>query len=510
MKIRQLSIIYKANFFVVFVFLSLIAINVWETWNARATQLAEAKTATLNLARALTEQADSTIKIADTVLVGLVERLEYDLPDTANLDRVHKLLKLRAAELPLLQRISFIDAKGSLQVTSLQNAIKNIDNSAREYFIFHRDHPDRGPHIGPPFRARSDGTWIITVSRRINRADGSFGGIALASIDTAYFNKFYASVDVGRLGAITLASTDATLLARYPFDEKLIGKNIAGSVLFHDLLPKSPRGSTMVKSSIDGVERLYSYQTSDSYPLVVVAALSKDEILSEWQKMFYRHFAGVTLLGIVISFLGYRLIKQITLRVQSERELLQAQASMKLLNQELEKMASQDGLTGLVNRRQFDISLENEFNRAIRYGHKLSVLMIDVDHFKQFNDLYGHLAGDECLRAISGTFRSHVKRPGDIVARYGGEEFIVLLHDADEKGAAKIAANILASVIGLNIAHTDSTFGIVTISCGVHTISPVKGDGNTPLKTIGSADKQLYIAKTKGRNRVAQTGENDG
>lgn len=168
-------------------------------------------------------------------------------------------------------------------------------------------------------------------------------------------------------------------------------------------------------------------------------------------------------------------------------------------------MASQDGLTGLVNRRQFDISLENEFNRAIRYGHKLSILMIDVDHFKQFNDLYGHLAGDECLREIGRSFKSNVKRPGDVIARYGGEEFIVLLHDADEEGAAKVARSILMSVSELKIVHAASVFGIVTISIGLHTISPAQGDGQTSLKLVENADRHLYVAKSRGRNQIAQS-----
>jgi diguanylate cyclase (GGDEF)-like protein len=167
----------------------------------------------------------------------------------------------------------------------------------------------------------------------------------------------------------------------------------------------------------------------------------------------------------------------------------------------LERMARLDGLTGLANRRTFDDMMAREWRRLARVGHPLSVIMMDVDNFKQFNDTYGHAEGDVCLQQVARAAAGALQRPADVVARYGGEEFIALLPDTTLVGAIAVAEAIRAAVSGLKIPHAGSTCADhVTLSLGVASAVP-QPDG-VPKPLIEAADEQLYAAKSAGRNRV--------
>ena len=184
--------------------LSLIAILVLNSWQARIAKLKETETSTANMARALAQHAEDTIGSIDNVLVGMVEMLEHNPWNREHLDRMNMFLRQRVADLPLLHGLFVYDDKGRWIVNSQEILRTEFNNSDREYFIFHRDHVDRGPHVGPPVRSRSTGDWIITVSRRLEHADGSFAGVALATISMQYFRSFYESFDIGKTGAIAL------------------------------------------------------------------------------------------------------------------------------------------------------------------------------------------------------------------------------------------------------------------------------------------------------------------
>jgi diguanylate cyclase (GGDEF)-like protein/PAS domain S-box-containing protein len=195
-------------------------------------------------------------------------------------------------------------------------------------------------------------------------------------------------------------------------------------------------------------------------------------------------------------------MRDITERRQAETMLAEANETLEAANRILQALAQQDGLTGLANRRRFDEVLVEEFSRARRQREPLSVLLLDADHFKAYNDHYGHLAGDECLRRISAAIESVLRRPGDHAARYGGEEFVVLLPLTDESGALIVAEQIRAAVSALAIQHLGSAPQIVTVSIGVSSLIPF-GGADHPDRLIAAADRALYRAKAEGRNRVA-------
>ncbi len=181
------------------------------------------------------------------------------------------------------------------------------------------------------------------------------------------------------------------------------------------------------------------------------------------------------------------------------RELMAVTLELREANERLARLSQQDGLTGLANRRRFDLDLMRELGRARRERHPIAVIIADVDHFKAFNDTYGHPAGDECLRRIAGALRSVCRRPVDVAARYGGEEFALVLPDTTEEAARHCALEAMRAVAALEIAHRRSGVApMVTLSFGISGCVPDAGVVADTL--VERADRALYAAKAAGRN----------
>ncbi|MCL2914787.1 diguanylate cyclase [Shewanella corallii] len=176
-------------------------------------------------------------------------------------------------------------------------------------------------------------------------------------------------------------------------------------------------------------------------------------------------------------------------------------------NREMEKLSYLDGLTGIANRRRFDRRLEEDWRSAIRSGRPLSLLMIDVDSFKAFNDTYGHLAGDDCLRQLASKMSASVSRGTDLVARYGGEEFAVIMPNTDGRGGLKVAREIHKRVAALAIPHSDSQADseVVTVSIGISCMVPAANEDVDKLQH--AADRALYQAKSNGRNLIVKASD---
>jgi len=183
------------------------------------------------------------------------------------------------------------------------------------------------------------------------------------------------------------------------------------------------------------------------------------------------------------------------------RELMAVTLELREANERLARLSQQDGLTGLANRRRFDLDLMRELGRARRERQPISLVIADVDHFKAYNDANGHPAGDECLRRIAGALRSVCRRPLDVAARYGGEEFALILPDTTEEAARHCAAEAMRAVAALEIEHRGSVVaGVVTMSFGIAGCVP---DADVVADTLlERADRALYAAKDSGRNRT--------
>ncbi len=196
--------------------------------------------------------------------------------------------------------------------------------------------------------------------------------------------------------------------------------------------------------------------------------------------------------GVTTELVGFMF--DISERKKMEEELL-------TLNRKLEVLSLQDGLTGVANRRLFDQTLKSEWFHAIRDSQPLSLIVFDIDHFKQYNDCYGHLMGDECLTRVAQALNKIPLRATDLFARYGGEEFVLLLPKANSESAVEIAEKCRSLVQDLAIPHEkSSTSNVLTISVGVASITPVPD--SEPASLFAVADRMLYQAKECGRNRV--------
>jgi diguanylate cyclase (GGDEF)-like protein/PAS domain S-box-containing protein len=227
----------------------------------------------------------------------------------------------------------------------------------------------------------------------------------------------------------------------------------------------------------------------------------------EHQGRFYQVLANPVrnLMGQVIGITAA--LNDITDRKQAEQKLAD-------INRQLEYYANNDHLTGLPNRRNVDEVLADEVRRAMRCEHPLSVLMIDVDYFKKYNDHYGHLRGDDCLRIVAAELKKSLPRYGDLVGRYGGEEFVAILPGTDAIGALKVSGVLLNAISALNMHHAQSRYGKVTLSIGVASLDNVPHVQGTEAMCdalLHTADRALYKAKLAGRNTVygLSTGELD-
>ena len=187
--------------------------------------------------------------------------------------------------------------------------------------------------------------------------------------------------------------------------------------------------------------------------------------------------------------------------VGMQRSLLDLTHKLNQTNKELQLLSATDGLTGLSNRRMFDELSLREWRRCERAKKSFSLVMIDVDHFKLFNNHYGHQAGDECLKAVATQMLRAAPRASDVVARYGGEEFVFVLGETDMDGAKWVANHVRQRISDLKIPHEGSSLKHVSVSCGVASVMP--GDKTTLDILLQSADYALYQAKDQGRNRVA-------
>ncbi|NLX53150.1 MAG: GGDEF domain-containing protein [Deltaproteobacteria bacterium] len=201
--------------------------------------------------------------------------------------------------------------------------------------------------------------------------------------------------------------------------------------------------------------------------------------------------------GICASLILWQTNKR---NVIQQRKITDQQAKLEKMNQELAALSETDELTGLANRRRFNKTLADELARHIRSGEPLALIMTDIDHFKLYNDLLGHQAGDDCLRRVAAAHQKCAGRPYDLAARYGGEEFTLILPYTHAAGAVRIARVLQDELAALKIFHpAPETQGIVTLSMGIVSLAPTQDV--TAEDLIGYADAALYASKSGGRNR---------
>ncbi|MGC8470587.1 MAG: diguanylate cyclase domain-containing protein, partial [Acetobacteraceae bacterium] len=328
------------------------------------------------------------------------------------------------------------------------------------------DHVARPPPLAvtaPEFRTL--GIRLADMAERLERA-----GVALRESEAHYRLLAENTTDV-----IIRLGPDLERLYVSPVCEELFGYTAA------EMLARSFREDVLAEDA--------------EMAATLVRGLDASHPQVSLQERFRRKDGRVIWVESNIRWLDDERGYVVSLRDISGRKTIESE--LEAANQRLELLAWQDSLTGLGNRRAFDRRLDHEYRRAHRSGAPLALILIDVDRFKHFNDMYGHPAGDDCLRAVAGAVDSVLRRPADHGARYGGEEIAMLLPETDEAGAVLLAERVCATVRALGIEHAGNEGGIVTVSAGVAAILP--GDGaDTASGLVRAADRALYAAKSVG------------
>ncbi|MNG86727.1 Phytochrome-like protein cph2 [compost metagenome] len=494
---RAVSLFRLVVSFMAVVMLAFVLVEGWRIWRDYRHAFSNAENMVTNLARASAQHAEDAIRQVDVVTAGLAERLEGDGFDHLDRPRLHALLVQQKALMPQLHGLFVYGLDGRWIVTDQAVVPPGANNADRDYFVYHRTHTDRKVRIGTVVRSRSTGDLIIPISRRLDYPDGSFAGVLLGTIKVDWFVRYYGDFKIDERGALVLARRDGTILVRRPFVEQVVGRSLANSEIFRNYLPFASEGLAQAVAVVDGTPRLYAYRALSSYPLVVEAGLSRESIVAPWRHDVIKSVAVLLLLVMGLAAFGWVVLRQLRERIAIERALHQA-------HQTLKSLALTDSLTGLGNRRRLDGVLEPEIRRARRQGYAIALVMLDLDHFKAYNDRYGHLAGDQCLRRFAELLQQALKRPGDLAVRYGGEEFTLLLPDTDGQGAELIVQEILQMLRRLVIEHGGSPLGRVSVSAGIAVGDPGRGVV-TAEGLMAAADGALYEAKRQGRDgyRVA-------
>jgi len=263
----------------------------------------------------------------------------------------------------------------------------------------------------------------------------------------------------------------------------------------------------LMMPGINGIEacrRIRQQKYLEDVPILIVTVCDAgDELDTAFSAGASDYIQKPCSRTVLLARVGHalRLKQEIDCRKARERELLEIARQLELANAALRRLAHLDGLTEIPNRRAFDETLAWEWRRVERSGGEISLLLVDIDHFKRYNDRYGHSVGDECLRQVARVLSESHARPGDFAARYGGEEFAVILPETTPAGAAHVAERLRTAVSDLELTGVDIPEGArVTVSVGVAAIRP--GNSTTPATLIEAADRALYAAKAQGRNRV--------
>lgn len=437
----------------------------------------------LNLATALAQDLARNVEALDLSLQAA--RDSWNDPRVQALDAELRQLVIfdHSATASYIHAVLVVGVDGNVEADSRSLKLGGANFAHADFFEAQRDR-DVGLFISQPMHLAGQAGWVMAFSYRITAPDGRFAGVSVGFLDLGYLAAAYARLPLGPGGAITLFKTDGTLLVREPANARSIGKSFLGQAAFEPLA-RGVNGVFEGMSSVDGQGRLFAFQRVGTLPLTQAVGASTASIYAEWNER-------AMTLGLTLAALcGLTLASLVLLK----RELGQRVKAEKALS----KLASTDDLTGLLNRRRFFELADGHVAKAADTGAGLSVLMIDADHFKSYNDRYGHLAGDVVLTVLGRCIAGELRAASDLAARYGGEEFIVLLPGTGGSRAFVIAEAIRTAIAGLAMPHELSVAGVVTVSVGLASVDPGRSYDLRAL--VETADAELYRAKSAGRNR---------
>jgi signal transduction histidine kinase/ActR/RegA family two-component response regulator len=440
--------------------------------------LADGEKENVNLANSLMQQAELTFRTADALLVATVFRLENSPFSSEEQELSKALFAEQIQHTPQFSTIGIIDAGGTMVASALEipPGTKFTD---REYFLHHQAQADQTLYIGAPVRGRATGTWIIPVSRRFNRPDGSFGGVVLATIKAQYFQDLYDKLQIGDNGAILLASLKGKLLVRRPFSDAHVGRDMTKSGIFQHL-KSSPAGTVEIVSSTDGARRLNSYTTGASFPLVIAVAQDTQELLAPWVQSTVRRLGEAGLLIALFALLGtmiWRATRRLSgeatkLRESNERlsaatEAAEAASRAKseflaIMSHEIRTpMAGMMGMINLLTGTALDPEQRGLAKVAEESANNLLTIVNDILDFSKLE------AGQLVPETIDFDPRQCVEAVASLMAPKVGEGLLIRTSFADDlpammRGDPSRVGQILLNLVGNAIKFTER--GTITVT----------------------------------------------
>lgn len=474
-------------------------------------------------------------------------------------DDCNMLLAETAKPIPWIKTLSVANVQGKIICSSFPEAI-GLDISERKHFTAAID--SGSFFISDYFIGGRIKVPVITVSLAQRGLNGGAAAVALGLLDLSWFEQV-AKTFVPPSGFMLMIDGQGTVLAQYPNNDDLVGRDLGHHPLVQAMLAQ-PEGFVIVPA-LDGVRRIFGIVQLPGTTTRIAVGLDEKEVLTRANHAMWKAVAEAVAVAafvlLAIWFGGERLLVRpiralanTASRIGSGKDkthaadlpwaaefvplavalddmadkLSEREQELRDTNSQLRELAQTDGLTGLPNRRSFNDHLLSEWKLAAKLQQPLSVLMIDVDFFKKFNDHYGHIQGDACLRKVSSVLREGTRvrvdspplapapdsdlppsfqrisgsvRRADFAARYGGEEFAVLLQGADLDAALLVADRLRQGVEELLMAHAGAPWGFVSVSIGAAAMVPSDHDNAEVLTE--AADAGLYEAKRQGRNRAA-------
>jgi diguanylate cyclase (GGDEF)-like protein len=497
---------------------------------ARVKRNEQARNLAMDLAQRGTQSQREIIYSVRTLLQVVARsyaKMPFDETDCNN------YLTSLKANIPWLRGLSIAKPDGQIDCSNepgalginvgdrahFQNALHAKDFALSDYII---NHVRQVPAVIATFPVISD--------------DGSVSAVVLAVINLQWISELVSTAVQHSDATVLLLDGSGTLVAASTDQENLIGKPFAAQSLAKDMLARDE--GTVTTAGFDGIPRIFAYARVPGTQARLAVGLNEHMVQADIDRELANAYLQLVLFGLFVLMVAWFGGEQLVVRpirslartatlfgrgnlhiratddswLPEFRPLAVAlddmalklagrEEELRIANEHLEELASLDGLTGLANRRGFDRQLELEWRRAAEQHEPMALMMIDIDHFKLYNDRYGHVSGDTCLRSVGEALSLVTLEDAVLVARYGGEEFALLLPGLDLARVNSLAEEARRSIEDLCIAHAEAPCGYVTISIGVESIIP--RSGQTTADLVEAADQALYAAKRCGRNRVA-------
>jgi diguanylate cyclase (GGDEF)-like protein len=480
---------------------------------------------------------DAQIQVIDATkaLLQVVARAYVAL--AANRQDCTSVLTDFAADVPWIKGFSVVGPNDRIACSTRAGAA-GLNMSDRDYIRAARQR--RGFVLSDYIISRSyDQPAVIAAYSTLAKSD-HLDAVILAPLDLDWVGRLADTIGQRAGASVFLIDGKGTVLTGLFNRDNIVGHNFVDHPLIRDIL--SRHDGTTTGAGLDGIGRIFAFMQLPDTDARVVVGFERREVLSRIDRELGIAYVELLLFGLFTLLAtwvgGEKLIVEpirslarcasrigrgeLDVRSRPENwaaefvplaaalddmalKLSSRERELRTTNSHLAELASIDSLSGLANRRSFDSRLEAEWQNARRLGQPIGLLMIDVDHFKLFNDSYGHLEGDDCLKLVGEILASSVGGNQDFVARYGGEEFVVLLPDTSFQRAYEVAGRLRAAVEARGISNGHAPTGHITVSIGVASLTPT--EDSAPDRLVDAADTSLYEAKRRGRNLVVGADE---